>query len=157
MIKMRIICFTIATVSASGAHCSENYSKTCDAHCEFIGLLTQQIAGGGDENMRGDLAEDLAQYLQNYPQCGNDEAVVKDITKFLTDGNEAVKAGAAQALANIGPPAKSAIHSLEQALRQAEEKEQASEWAMSPSLSVAGVIRNALEHIKGPARSKSKE
>ncbi|HET8637992.1 MAG TPA: HEAT repeat domain-containing protein [Acidobacteriaceae bacterium] len=122
-------------------------SVTCDAHCDFVAILTQQIAAGRDENMRVDIAEDLAEYLRNYPQCGKDSATVRDIAHLLSDPNDGVVAGAAEALANIGPSAKSATPALERALKVSDAKTKTNASVLLPTTSLSDVIRDALERI----------
>ncbi|HET9834951.1 MAG TPA: hypothetical protein VFP88_01190 [Rhodanobacteraceae bacterium] len=131
--------------SADGAGIS-----TCNAHCDFIAILTQQIVAGRDENMRVDIAEDLAEYLKDYPQCGKDSATVRDIAHLLSDRNDGVVAGAAEALANIGPPAKSATPALEKALKISDAKAKTTASVLLPTSSVSDVIRDALERINQP-------
>lgn len=123
---------------------------TCNAHCDFIAILTQQIVSGRDENMRVDIAEDLAEYLRNYPQCGKDSATVRDIADLLSDRNDGVVAGAAEALANIGPSAKIATPALEMALKVSDAKIKTNASVLLPTTSVSDVIRDALERINRP-------
>lgn len=154
---MKNLLFAALFLMSNGAFSAQVQSENCNTHCEFISLLIHQVAAGRDEVMRGELANSAAVFFENNPQCGADPNIVKEIAKFLNDKNDGVIAGAAQALANIGAPAKGAIPDLEQALRHAQEKIDASDSVMLPSLSAADVIRNALEHIKGPAGARKQE
>ena len=86
--------------------------------CKFVTLLTGQIVAARDEDDRADLAEDLAEYLSFNPDCGRSPLIVNAIAALLHDRNDAVRWGGAEALAHIGPPAKSAVPALERALKE---------------------------------------
>ena len=136
-------------VAATGeANCLAAPVNKPRSHCDFVALLTQQIAAGRDEDMRIYLADDLAEYLRDFPQCGKDQATISDVTRFLEDKNDGVRAGAAQALGNIGPPAKSAIPALERALKQSDAQMQSTTSVILPRVSLSDVIKYAIERIR---------
>lgn len=120
-----------------------------EQRCTFVTLLTGQITAARDEDARGDLAEDLAEYLRLNPDCGRSELIVHAIAALLRDPNDSVRWGAAEALAHIGPPAKSAVPALEQALREFDAKLNASSDTMLPTVYSGQAIRDALRKITG--------
>ncbi|MGA7674644.1 MAG: HEAT repeat domain-containing protein [Rhizomicrobium sp.] len=117
--------------------------------CKFVTLLTGQIVAARDEDDRADLAEDLAEYLSFNPDCGRSPLIVNAIAALLHDRNDAVRWGGAEALAHIGPPAKSAVPALERALKESDAQLKASSDTMLPTRYSGQAIRDALRKITG--------
>jgi hypothetical protein len=130
--------------------CDLAHGATVDApRCELVGAFLQQIVAGRDENMRGDLAEDLAIYMRDNPNCGESRSNLDALTRLLTDRNDAVVAGAAEALASMGPSAQSAVPALQHTLKEVDARLRLGRETMLPSQSSDQAIRDALRKITG--------
>jgi hypothetical protein len=117
--------------------------------CELVGALAAQIVTGRDENMRGDLAIDLAIFMRDNPDCGESRANLDALTRLLTDRNDAVVAGAAAALGSMGSSARSAVPALQRALKEVDAQLGLGQETMLPSQSSDQAIRDALRKITG--------
>jgi hypothetical protein len=120
---------------------------------EKINGITQSIVTEVDRNIRGESAQYLALYLHDHPECGYSTVVIDDLIHLLNDHDDSVRWGAAQSLANIGPPARRAVPALKKALEQSDAEIDA--WLKATSSTVlptrysGQAIREALKNITG--------
>src|ERR1700733_12891310 len=84
-------------------------ARKCKSDIESI---IRSIDAAKGPNEPGDLAEDLAHYLEENPRCGDSAEIVDEIGALLNNEDDAVRWGAAASLASVGPPARRAVPAL---------------------------------------------
>lgn len=124
-------------------------------YCEVAASMVDQIHNGSDKGERGDIAADLNSFIYYFPECGQNQDMVRNIADLLDDKNDRVRFYAAAALGNIGPAARSAVPALERALRESDAKLDAFVKKRGPGAvllpaSYSGqAVRAALQKITG--------
>lgn len=134
--------FCISNFSAHGRTLPQN-------RCEKEVLaLVYKIDIERDETAQVFLAQDLAYRSYENSSCKTGR-IIRTLTTLLQDQNDGVRWGAAEALADVGPAAKSAVPALEQALRESDAQLAKLGGGFLPTRYSGQAVRVALRKING--------
>src|SRR5438477_2111274 len=124
-------------------------AKVSSIECKTaIVKIIDGISAEKDEDTRIGLSLDLAYYFRDHRNCGSDPRTIDNIAALLSDRDDAVRIGAAMALAYIGVPARRAVPALEKAVKDSDAKlDSDTENTVLPVTTSGGAARAALRKI----------
>lgn len=143
----------LALILSAAVFCIPSFSthgRTLpETRCEKEVLaLVHKIDAERDETAQVFLAQDLAYRSYENRDCKT-RRVIRALTALLQNQNDGVRWGAAEALADVGPAAKSAVPALERALRQSDAELAKLGGGFLPTRYSGQAVRVALRKISG--------
>jgi hypothetical protein len=135
----------------SGASALSRHALESGCEKDILSLV-QRVTHQQNGNLQFDLEMELQTFSFDWPGCKS-EKVVRALTALLKSKDDGIRGGAAGALTNIGPPAKSAVPALKQALKESDAQIadylSKSEIGFLPTSYSGQTIRQALREITG--------
>lgn len=147
-VQSLIVFVLSATVFCAPSRIAQGHTLS-ENQCEREVLsLVHKIDVERDETAQAFLAQDLAYRSYESTSCKT-RRIIHALTILLQNQNDGVRWGAAEALADVGPAAKSAAPALEHALRESDAQLAKLGGGFLPTRYSGQAIRVALRKIGG--------